>query len=350
MKEILFTVSMNESEIQQLARHGHFDRQPLHGQLEETHISWVILSRSHAFKIKKPVKLDFLDFSTLALRKHYCEREIALNSRFSPIYLDVQPVWKGKDGWHIGQVGAEVADYAVCMKRMSSEKRMDHQLNKKGVKKQQMVELAEVIAGFHRKAEKIFIPFDPMVARDTFNDINDILDFTRQHLGPDAAKAIERAIIWSNHFIDRHQERFRERIEEGWKRDVHGDLHSGNIFLYKTPVLFDCIEFNDEYRQIDLLYEIAFLCMDLEAFHRPELEQIFLREYLKRVHCIETREDEMIFRYFKSLRANVRAKVSAIRAMQQEDDKVADLAELKKYLALMEQYIEADRKAGVEKA
>lgn len=122
---------------------------------------------------------------------------------------------------------------------------------------------------------------------------------------------------------------------------MHGDLHSGNIFLYRKPVLFDCIEFNDEYRQIDVLYEIAFLCMDIEAFHQKHLVKYFLLEYKKHFQCFETKEDEILFTYFKCLRANIRAKVHAMSAGQADtsDELAFHANETKKYLFLMKDYM-----------
>lgn len=124
-------------------------------------------------------------------------------------------------------------------------------------------------------------------------------------------------------------------------RDVHGDLHSGNIFLYREPVLFDCIEFNDQYRQIDVLYEIAFLCMELEFFGKKSLSAYLLKQYLKRFPCVESPEDKKIFTYYKCLRANVRAKVIALHLRQTRSpiERQQQKTILKKYLEMIRIYI-----------
>jgi aminoglycoside phosphotransferase family enzyme len=133
----------------------------------------------------------------------------------------------------------------------------------------------------------------------------------------------------------------QQRIDHGLKRDIHGDLHSGNIFLYRKPVLFDCIEFNDEFRQIDVLYEIAFLYMDFERFHHKPLAGAFLKEYTRHFPAFKEREDHLIFTYFKCLRANIRAKVHAMQLNHREYKKRSafHFSETGKYLSLMNEYM-----------
>ena len=201
--------------------------------------------------------------------------------------------------------------------------------------------LASKIVSFHKTAKKIFIPFDPSVSRHTFNDINVNRDFVLKELGHSFVDIIDQSILWSNDFLEVHAYRIQQRIEQGFKRDVHGDLHSGNIFLYKTPVLFDCIEFNDAFRQIDIMNEIAFLCMDLDAFQQKQLAEDFLSAYKSKIACFEVEEDENLFIYFKCLRANIRAKVHTLSAVNAHTnkEKIAHLAETQKYLSLMKAYM-----------
>lgn len=334
-------IAMKQREIHELATHGNYENEPIRGRLEETHISWVILTKSFAFKIKKPLRLSFLDFSTLSLRKDNCERELVLNSRFSSIYLAVLPVRVLNGRWYLGGTAGSVVDYAVQMKRMLTAKRMDNLLRQGRVKQGDMDSLADTIATFHAKAQKIDTTFNLPKARATFNDIGAARNTIAEKLGPDYAIFLDHAMEWSNAFLDAHAERIQQRVTMGYQRDVHGDLHSRNIFLYRNPVIFDCIEFNDAYRQIDLLYEIAFLCMDLEAFGEPQLAAHFLNAYSSRITCFENKEDEELFMYFKCLRANIRAKVQAIKAGQSSDQQEIDAAieKSRKYLELMKSYI-----------
>lgn len=310
---------MSENEIRRLAERGTFLDGRIRGHIEETHISWVILTKKFAFKIKKPLKLSFLDFSTLAKRKKYCFRELQLNQRFSPIYLAVLPVHLEGTSWHIGKGNGKVVEYAVQMKRMMLTKRMDKLLEMKKVNKRDIQSLAANIASFHSGAEVIKTPFNLAKAKRAFNDIRSIMILSSTHLGKEYALVVKKSMEWSNIFLKTHARRIRERIAMGFHRDIHGDLHSGNIFLYRNPVLFDCIEFNDAYRRIDVINEIGFFCMDLEAFGQVRLSQMFQREYHRAFPCFQTAEDQRLFVYYKCYRANVRAKVHALAAIQAHD-------------------------------
>lgn len=333
---------MREHEVRDLAKGVVYQGSFLKGKIEETHISWVVLTRNYAFKIKKPVKLSFLDFSTLELRRQFCEKEVILNRRFTDIYLSALPVSRLNDQWYIGESdNYRTVDYCVVMRRMAVAKRLDNVLQKGGVTARNASALALEVASFHSKAERIFTPFDLEAARNTFNDIRSIADFASHNLDADFGQLITHAIGWSDLFLEKHQDRIRQRISHGLKRDVHGDLHCGNIFLYRIPVLFDCIEFNDTYRQIDVLYELAFLCMDLERYGQKSLAEIFLAEYGKHFPAFQEREDDQLFTYFKSLRAGIRAKVHALQAMKAETKRGRSyqLAETNQYLNLLRQYM-----------
>ncbi len=332
---------MNEMQIKKLSESGYYLHQPLHADIEETHISWVLLSKRHAFKIKKPVRLSFLDFSTLTNRKKYCNRELKLNQRFSPIYLDVLPVYKNNNNWQIGEGKGKVVDYAVHMKRLLFSKRMDKLLMRNKVEKENIISLAKVISKFHSKAEIINTTFNAVNARENFNDIRTIITLSKNRLGAEYAAIVQRSIEWSNLFLKIHAPRMKERIAKGFTRDVHGDLHSGNIFLYKEPILFDCIEFSDQYRRIDVLNDIAFLCMDLEAFGKSHLARVFERAYQQNSHAFQEEEDQRIFQYYKCFRANVRAKVHALAALQAHDDEHYQhhVSAWKSYLRLVQRYL-----------
>lgn len=332
---------MNESEVKVLAREGRFLGQLLQGEIEETHISWVILTGKYAFKIKKPVKLSFLDFSTLAKRKTYCLRELQLNQRFSPIYLNVLPIQHHDDyGWAIGYGKGKTVDYAVQMKKLMMSKRMDKVLKRKKVTHDNIITLAKLIASFHAEADIIKAPFRLSTPKAAFNDIRTTINLCKRHLGNEYAVIIKDSLEWSNSFLKTHARRMKERIEEGFIRDVHGDLHSGNIFLYRTPILFDCIEFDDAYRRIDVISEIAFFCMDLDAHGKPALARLFLKEYQRQFTCFQRPEDKKLFLYYKCFRANVRAKVHALAADQANDtvDYHHHIKAWKSYVNLMQTY------------
>lgn len=335
---------MDETQVSELAETGKFLDRIIGGRVVETHISWVILARPYVFKIKKPIKLSFLDFSSLAKRKKYCDRELELNKRFSPVYLDVLPVCRHEGCWIIGGGKGRVVDYVVRMKRLMTSKQMDRLLKKNRVTREEIIRLAKVVSTFHSKAAVCSQMFSLQKFRAAFNDIGSIIHVIQKYAGAKSAQLVRKSMQWSDIFLAAHADRIKERISLGFFRDVHGDLHSGNIFLYKAPVLFDCIEFNDGYRRIDLINEIAFLCMDLEAHGKQRMANLFIREYQRDLVCIDTPEDDRLIVYYKCYRANVRAKVHALSAEQtSEDPEVfrSHINALRNYLRLMRNYIEA---------
>ena len=331
---------MDKHQIHQLINKGTYQGARLDGKLIETHISWVILSKKLAFKIKKQMQYSFLNFSTLEKRKYYCERELILNGRFSNIYKEVLPVKIEGDTIYIGHGPGETIAYAVRMNRLQTAKQMNHLLSRNKVEPAQIKVLAKKIALFHQKADVIDKPFDKIEAKNTFNDLANFTDWVKEHMGNSYAAIIEEAVNYSNTFLDQNEALISKRIKEGFWRDGHGDLHSKNIFLYKDPVIFDCIEFNDAFRQIDVLNEIAFFCMDLEAFQRRDLSEQFVQHYLKIFPCMQQLNEKKLFIYYKYYRSNVRAKVNILRAMQSADriSMRKYHLEIKKYLRLMAAY------------
>jgi aminoglycoside phosphotransferase family enzyme len=310
-------------------------------QLVETHISWVILTDKLVYKIKKPLTLHFLDFSTREKRKFYCERELMLNKRLTEnIYLEVLPVKEKAGRLLIGHQSGETVDHAVCMRRMEEGRRMDLLVRSGGVNEADMRQLAEKIALFHSRTDRIFEK-DVMDIPDKFTDLASEEEHLQKHPGICNAGIISRAIDISNDFMNKHRDRVAARLKAGFFRDCHGDLHTRNIFMLRVPQPFDCIEFNDDLRQIDVLNEVAFLCMDLDALGRQDLSASFLRAYNELFPAIVTTEDYLLFIYFKSYRANVRAKINSLRARSadNEDEKAVALAASDKYLGLMDAYL-----------
>ncbi|MEZ5044559.1 MAG: phosphotransferase [Saprospiraceae bacterium] len=310
--------------------------------LIETHISWVILTKTLVFKIKKPVKFSFLDFSTLDQRKHYCERELQLNNRLtSGIYLEVLPIRKTPKGlFSVTSRQGEIMDYTVKMKRLDTEKQMNVLLTKHLVGPQHMEQIAAQLATFHASSAKVGPPPDLAEMQQDFADIAKIKNFLSTHLGKTNEALLDKAILFSEAFLRAQQKRIRERYESGFVIDGHGDLHSKNIFLLDQPVIFDCIEFNDHFRYLDVLNELAFLCMDLDAYGQADLG-VHLMEKYNTLHPILLQPaDQLLFQYFKWYRANVRLKVSGLKLMSTHYKVIPkqELEGIKIYLTLFENY------------
>ncbi|HOY07244.1 MAG TPA: AAA family ATPase [Saprospiraceae bacterium] len=340
-----FRNGMSFQQIQSLASGGQFPGASQPVECVETHISWLILTPDYAFKIKKPIRLAFLDFSTPEKRAFCCAEEVRLNARLAPeMYLDVLPVCKQPDDTlKIGTatVYEYVIDYAVRMKRMDNSRQMDLLLQQNAVTEKDMADMAQLLAPFHRSVVLLpeQAPYRPDDNRADFEDLFLLKKEILRLFGPQAGPTLDR---WKNlveNFLERCEPRLHERVKTGFRVDGHGDLHGRNIFLLpQGPLVFDCIEFNPHLRQIDVLSELAFLCMDLDAGGHHELSEAFMRYYLALWPCIENAEDEHIFVYFKAYRANVRLKV-ALLGLEQHSDTTGE-KDAKTYWALLEKYLE----------
>jgi hypothetical protein len=332
---------MTREQINKLLLKGKRPKNCGQPELIETHISWVVVCDCFVYKIKKPVQYSFLDFSTLEKRRYYCQRELELNKRFTDdIYLDVQPVRETPCRLFIGGEEGQIVDYAVKMRKLDREKQMDILLQNNKVTHSDILNLAEKIATFH-KGTQIIYQKDVLDVQMKFNDLEEERNFLQEHLNSNSTSIINQAIDTSNAFIERNQCLLAKRLQAGLFRDGHGDLHSRNIFLLPTPQPFDCIEFNDDYRQIDVLNEVAFLCMDLDAFGRHDLSELFFNAYNTLFPVVKTEEDRKLFVYYKSYRSNIRAKVNSLRARDagNEMQKAQALKEADKYLHLMDFYL-----------
>ncbi|HEY5369798.1 MAG TPA: hypothetical protein VIJ75_12490 [Hanamia sp.] len=332
---------MTKEHINSLLLNGKFPEETGKRELMETHISWVILCNQFVYKIKKPIQYSFLDFSTLALRLHYCNREIELNKRLTQnVYIEVLPVHEWHETIIIGGNKGTIIDYAVKMHKLDTEKRMDKLLTQHVVTELDIKKLAEQIAFFHKNTTIIYQK-DLLDIREKFNDLEGEKEYLSKQLDSSFSAIIDRAVEFSNTFLNKNKTLIAKRLRDGFYRDCHGDLHSRNIFLLPDPVPFDCIEFNDDFRQIDVLNEVAFLCMDLDAFDRKDLSALFLEYYNHFFPTMKTANERALFIYYKSYRANIRAKVSTLRAKSatRDEERTKSLTAVKKYLYLMESYL-----------
>lgn len=310
-----------------------------------THASYVILTDKFAYKIKKTIKYSFLDFSTLNRRKFFCEKEILLNRRLtSGIYLDLIPVIKTGDSVLLNEskIDGDVIDYAIKMKKLDNDKLMTNLLKKNLVNEQDILKIASIISHFHKTTDVIDSQFDSQSYKSRFDNLLISDNLWLNKFGAHILSKVKNAIKDSTWFIDTFYDQFLSRFKRKMIKDCHGDLHSKNIFLYEEPVIFDCIEFNDLYRHIDVLSEIAFFLMDLEHYQKQDLSDIFLKYYLKNFpEVIQTSDDEKILNYFKAYRANVRAKVNALRlsdGVKGEEQEIK--TETLGYLTLMRSYLD----------
>lgn len=287
-------------------------------ELVETHISWVLLAGDFAYKIKKPVKLAFLDFSTLALRQQACQDELRLNRRLAPdIYLDVVSLNASPQGPQWGGTG-EVLDFAVRMCRFDQTGRLDQVCVRGELRPAHLSDLAQRLVAFHEAAafaapDTRFGEPDQVMApmRDNFSDLAHMLTAP-----PDANVLTRLAQLqtWTQAQFTRLAPLMQARKLGGWVRECHGDLHLANLVLINGAVrLFDCLEFNEDLRWIDVVSDIAFTYIDLLEHGQPGLANWLVDEVFS--HSGDY-QGALLLRFYAVYRCLVRAKVAAIRAKQ----------------------------------
>ncbi|GAB3550354.1 bifunctional aminoglycoside phosphotransferase/ATP-binding protein [Noviherbaspirillum agri] len=291
------------------------DGQPV--QVFETHISCVVVAEAYAYKFKKPVHFDFVDFSTLDARRHYCEEEMRLNGRLAPdIYLGVVGLYGPPDGPTLEGTGAPI-EYAVKMRSFRQQALWSYRLAHGLLEPVEVDRLADAIAGFHRTTAIAFAD-SPWCTLSALQDIADetmnvVASLSRSEEDRRMAAALQ---AWEAAQRGRLAAVFAQRKASGAIRECHGDLHSGNILTIDGKVeAFDCIEFNDNLRWIDVMNDIAFACMDLRFLQRPELAARFLNHYL------ESSGDYaglQVLHYYEVHRALIRCKVALLRAEQEQ--------------------------------
>lgn len=344
---------MTNSSIQQLLKQNDLRGDYHDRRLIETHISWVILAGDRVFKIKKPFKYSFLDFSTLEKRKYYCEEELRLNSRLAAsMYNRVLPIIETSEEVYIGEEedpkaheGGKIVDYTLEMNRMEGDLAMDKLLQENRVTSTDIDKIAEKIADFHGRTEVINQPFNIEEYKQKFEDITSVKDWLIEQDFNQELTLIDEAIHASSKFLDANKDYLKKRNDEGYVKDCHGDLHSKNIFLYDDPVIFDCIEFNAHFRRIDTLNEIAFFCMDLEASGFKQLSEQFFKKYCQLMpqENYQSQDTRDIFTFFKSYRANVRGKVIALKLKEMDKNALATehrkFGAMKKYFQQMHEYL-----------
>ena len=304
----------------------------------ETHISFVLLGGEFAYKIKKAVKLDFLDFTTLERRRFYCGEELRLNQRLAPaLYLDVVPITGSADQPVLEGTGTPI-EYAVKMRQFDQDGLLSRVLKRGELTPERVDEIAAVVAAFHRRAAHAAAdaPFGRTagVMRPVRENIEQLLAGISD--GEDRAP-LEQLRAWTEGEAARLAPAFERRNQHGFVRECHGDLHLGNIALIDGRVtLFDCIEFSPEMRWIDVMSDVAFLSMDLLDHGRPALASRLLNAYLE---ATGDYEGLAVLRFYIVYRALVRAKIAALTLAQTpgdrklgRDSKLSD--EYRTYLAL----------------
>ncbi len=296
--------------------------------IQETHISWVLLTGQFAYKIKKPVNLGFVDFSTLALRHYACLEELRLNSRMAPhLYLDVVPLTGTPESPKLGS-DAIPFEYAVKMRQFPLDSTLDHALPKGQVQNWHIDQLAKDLARFHNNlptAQESTSFGNPEVIEKTVTDV--LARFSQEAQSSEDHDLLQSLQQWMQQEHANTYQIFANRKRQGFVRECHGDLHLANVvLLHDIATPFDGIEFSERLRWIDVMSDASFFIMDLMARRRPDFAARFLNAYLE---FTGDYDGMAVLRFYEVYRALVRAKVARIRLNQghQPDDTSAKLAE-----------------------
>ncbi len=305
--------------IQQMLRPGFYSHpvvEPI--KLIQTHISYVLLTGDCTYKIKKPVNFGFLDFSSLAKRQHFCREELRLNRRLSPeLYLAVVPITTTGDpaqyqlGLGKNDSAAEVVEYAVQMRQFDQDNLFTHLFERDELTADHMQTLGKLVAEFHQSAETNEEIQRFGVVEEVRKVAEDNYATSQPYIGRGQTQAqLDQTRAFTEKFFQEQGDWFKRRQTEGKIRECHGDLHLNNVCFYRNQIqVFDCIEFNREFRNIDGIYDAAYLVMDLEFQGRSDLANIFLNTYLEQTGDYW---GAVLLPLYLSMRAYIRAKVNSL--------------------------------------
>ena len=327
--------------VQRMLTPGFYPHPAASVELLETHISRIFLAGDFAYKLKKPVNLGFLDFSTLDQRLHFCREELRLNRRFSPqLYLEVCRVGGRPEQPELGKSPA--LDYLVKMRRFPCQAQLDRMLQSGQLSSEMIESFADRLADLHQVAAVA----DDNTEFGTAAEVGAPLRENFSQLAPllpsgSMVAQLQALEFWSLSACERLGKILQQRKLQGYIRECHGDLHLANmVWWQEQPLLFDCIEFNENLRWIDVINDIAFLAMDLDDRGEEVFGWCFLNAYFQQTGDYQGIE---LLNFYKVYRALVRAKVACLRlhqSMLDPEKKMEALRLTQSYLDLASNYLQ----------
>ncbi len=310
--------------VQALSQPASYTPRPSHVERVQTHISTVFIADALVYKLKKPVRASFLDYSTLALRQHYCQEEVRLNQRLAPaVYLGVVPVWQRGEHYWVEEkppgppsADAVVVDYLVKMRRLPAERTLGALVAADTMPPASIRAVAERLGAFHATAATgVAAQYGTpeVIGQVLEENFDDIRPFIGQTLSERQFTAIT---TFGRDFLTAQRALFDKRVRTGRVRDGHGDLRCDHVYvLDEGIVIVDCIEFSPRLRSCDVASDLAFLAMDLELHGAPALAEELVRTYRAR-----TRDEALLdlLPFYQCHRAAVRGKVASLKSREPE--------------------------------
>lgn len=281
---------------------------PIH--LIQTHISYVLLTGDFAYKLKKPVNFGFLDYSTLEKRHHFCQEELRLNQRgAADLYVQVLTVTQTGDRYQFGGDG-EPADYVIQMRQFPESCLFSDLLAQGDLTEDLLIQLAGVLVAYHQQGaidDHIRSYGEATQIRQAFDEN---YEQSQRYVGVAQTQTqLDETKAYTDRFFADHADWFADRVAHNWVRECHGDSHLGNVALWNgTIYLFDCIEFNEPFRFVDTMFDLAFLVRDLDAAGRSDLSNVVLNAYIEQMGDWEGLQ---VLPLYLSRQAYVRAKITS---------------------------------------
>lgn len=279
-------------------------------QLIQTHVSYVLLTGEYAYKVKKSVNFGFLDFSTLEKRQFFCQEELRLNQRgAASLYLEVLPLTQTGDQYRLGGNG-ETAEYAVKMRQFPQTALFNELFDRGELTEDLLKRLALELAQFHQRT----VSNDYIRSFGTVAMIRQAIDEnyeqTEKYIGgPQTQEQFDQTRQYTDRLFAEQGALFDQRVASNSIRECHGDVHLRNIALWQDQILlFDCIEFNEPFRFVDFMFDIAYIVMDLDARDRRDLSNVFLNAYIEQTGDWEGLQ---VLPLYLSRQSYVRAKVTS---------------------------------------
>ena len=314
--------------IAQLRRPESYPHSPDNVEVHQTHISVVFLAGDRAYKTKKPVDFGFVDYSTLRRRKHFCRREVDLNRRLAPgVYRGIVPITGDPDTGLMVDGDGTVREWAVQMERLPPEANLESRLanNREGEAiRSRLTRVAHRLADFYADASTGPEIAEYASSEAVSTNMLDNFDDSREQVGTCVSESVfERFEALTRSELKRLGDRIADRSRSGVIRDTHGDLRLEHVYFLddgqetERLSIIDCVEFNDAFRYADPIADIAFLAMDLEAHGYRKLSDEFVATFLQAAQ--EDQSTELVDLYV-AYRAAVRAKVSGLKALEEEVD------------------------------
>jgi aminoglycoside phosphotransferase family enzyme/predicted kinase len=303
--------------IQAMSRADFYPHPPESVELRQTHISYVFLAGDYVYKIKKPVRFPFLDYSTLERRRHFCREEIRLNRRLAPsVYLGIVAIARENGRFILDEKPGERAfEYAVKMRRLPEEHFLDRRIRAGKARQEDFHRIAAKLASFYVTAstdQALLYGSADAVHRKLAENVEELEPLIGTTLTVEEFRRIRK---YNHDFVARHRDLLDMRLRDARVREGHGDLRAEHICLEDDPVIFDCIEFSEEFRYCDAASEIAFLCMELDYLGSPLLSEYF-------AGCFEKLTQDpglsVLLPVYKAYRACVRGKVETLKSQERE--------------------------------